>query len=478
MTRTERLAAEAKRVYGGNRPFVWMLVAALALRILTMVLYWPTVLQWVDGIRYLRIHIDFFGDPYAPAGYSAFLQAMHFITPNLGVTIFAQHLLGMVSATLLYMAMKRLGCVPWLALIPGALVLFSGDYLFLEHILMSETLFIVFLCASVYAVLRALDDPRARVWLGVSGATMILAALVRPITLEMPLVIGAWAFFVLGGSLKDRVFNALAAIVPAALVLVLYLIPASAIGPHAGLNEMTGWNLYARVAPFADCAKFTPPPGTRVLCETTPPDYRSGPFSYAWVPTSPGLAHFPLTPEGGQKPGEFAEAVLKAQPLDYAKAIVKDMLRYVDPEIGAGPERQYSGIPYALYQFEYLTPGLEEKIGRQIEQKGYTGVLPVHASGIEELETYQRLVHLEGLPLLLMAALAIAGIVLGRGRLRAAIVLLSLTVFLLLLMPVMTLSYDPRYAWPPAPLLLAAAVLGALVIYRRCATGSVSDPTT
>src|SRR3569623_1563185 len=37
-----------------------------------------------------------------------------------------------------------------------------------------------------------------------------------------------------------------------------------------GLSRNGDWHLYARVAPFADCTKFTPPPGTETLCETTP----------------------------------------------------------------------------------------------------------------------------------------------------------------------------------------------------------------
>ena len=45
----------------------------------------------------------------------------------------------------------------------------------------------------------------------------------------------------------------------------------------SGLNGLTtngSWALYGRVAPWADCTKFRPPPGTRTLCEVTPPSRR------------------------------------------------------------------------------------------------------------------------------------------------------------------------------------------------------------
>jgi hypothetical protein len=449
-----------------NRAFFIVLGAALVLRILTMVLYSPSVLQWVDGIRYLRIHPSgFFGDEYAPAGYPAFLRAIFFFTPNLLVTIFAQHILGLISGTFLYLMVKRVSGIAWLGLIPAGIVFFSGDYLLMEHILMSETLFTTLVIVSMWAAIEALYSDRPWLWLGISGVVMILSALVRPITLEVPIVIALWAIVALGGPLRQRVTNALAALVPAGITLAAYLALASAIGPHTGLNEMTGWDLYARVAPFADCSKFTPPAGTAKLCETTPPGQRNGPFYYAWVGESPGLSNFPLTPEGGTKPGEFARAVIEHQPLEYLKAVTKDMVRYIDP--GVGHEKIYAGIPYALYQFDYKTPGEEQSIGEQIEEKGYTDVLPVHAPGIQLLAAYQAIFHIGGLPILVMALLAIAGMVIDRGRRRAAIVLLSGCAFLLFLLPTLTLSYEVRYGWPPTPILCAAAVLSALAIYQR-----------
>jgi hypothetical protein len=430
-----------------------------------MALYSPAVLQWGDGTRYLRVGpTGFFGDPYSPAGYTAFLRAIHFFDSNLLVTMAIQNVVGLAGGTFLYLMVRRVSGHLWLGLLPAGIVFLSGDFIFLEHILMAETLFMALVFASLYAALRALDDPHPNAWLAGSSVLMVASALVRPITLELPLVVGAWAFVALGPTSRQRVVNALAAIVPGAFLLSAYLLVASSIGPYTGINEMSGWDLYSRIAPFANCQKFTPPPGTRKLCETTSPLKRNGPFYYSWITTSPGRSAFPLTPAASKKPGEFARAAIEGQPLDYLKAVVKDMLRYVDPNIGT--ERQYSGIPYALYQFSYKTPGVQETMEKEIKKKGYSGVT-VRSGGIQELEAYQTVVRVDGLPLLLMGVLAFVGIVVERGRRRWAIVLLSICSFLMFLLPVMTLSYDVRYGWPPTPLLAAAAALSGLGLFER-----------
>jgi hypothetical protein len=451
---------------GAYRPFLVLLGLAVLLRLAALFLYRPSVLQWVDGLRYLRVSPHgFFSDPWSPAGYTAFLRAVHFISANLSVTIAAQHVLGVIGGSFIYLTMRRASAPAWLALIPASIVLLGGDYLFLEHILMSETLFMTLIFVGLYAAVRAHGDPHPCGWLAVAGAVMALSSLVRTLTLVLPVVIAIWALVVLGGPARQRLGNALACLVPAAVVIGMYLIVSLAIGPYAGISNMSGWDLYARVAPFADCSKFTPPAGTRGLCEKTPPSARPGPFYYDWQPTSPGRRLFPHTPAGSKLPGEWAKAAIIGEPLAYAKAVVKDMVRYVDPTVGAN--RPYSGIPYELYQFDYRDRNEEQAIGKAIESRGYTGVLPVHAGGIELLEDYQTVFHLGGLSTLVFAVLALVGAVFERGRRRHVILLLTISAFLLYLLPTLTLSYDVRYGWPPAPLLAGAAALAALGLLER-----------
>ncbi|MCW3064241.1 MAG: hypothetical protein JWN32_1413, partial [Solirubrobacterales bacterium] len=441
---------------GAYRPFLVLLGLAVLLRVAALFLYRPSVLQWVDGLRYLRVSPHgFFSDPWSPAGYTAFLRAVHLVTPNLTVTTAAQDLLGVIGGSFVYLTVRRAGAPAWLALVPAAIPLLSGDYVFLEHILMSETLFMTLLFAGIYAAVRAHGDPHPHRWLAIAGVVLAASALVRTLTLVLPIVIAIWALVVFGGSARQRVVSALACLVPAGAVIGAYLIVSLSIGPYAGISNMSGWDLYARAAPFADCSKFTPPAGTRGLCETLPSSQRPGPFYYDWQPTSPGRRLFPHTPAGSKLPGKWAKAAILGQPLAYAKAVIKDFVRYVDPTIGAN--RAYSGIPYDLYQFGYRDRGEEQQIGKAIESRGYTGVLPVHAGGMRLLEDYQTVFHLGGLSTLVFAVLALFGAVRERGRRRHVILLLTVSAVLLYLLPTLTLSYDVRYGWPPAPLLAAAA---------------------
>src|SRR5437879_6376142 len=83
--------------------------------------------------RYLRITpTGFFGDPYAPAGYPAFLRAIYFVSSNLTFTVVLQHLVALVGGTFLYLMMRRLTGRVWLSLVPAGIVFLSGDYIFME----------------------------------------------------------------------------------------------------------------------------------------------------------------------------------------------------------------------------------------------------------------------------------------------------------------------------------------------------------
>jgi len=80
------------------------------------------------------------------------------------------------------------------------------------------------------------------------------------------------------------------------------------------------------VGPFADCSKFTPPKGTRVLCERTPPERRANPGAYVLTAGySPGIKHFrgPFdgTSEDNRKVGAFARAAILGQPFDYLEKV-------------------------------------------------------------------------------------------------------------------------------------------------------------
>ena len=114
-------------------------------------------------------------------------------------------------------------------------------------------------------------------------------------------------------------------------------------GKYLGLCDMRGWNLYARVAPFADCQKFSPPHGTAILCEQRSVSERPGPFGYVWDLNSIARRSFELGPTTGQKLEAFAWQAIIHQPADYIHAVLIDLARYIEPSIGGAAA--YGGQP-------------------------------------------------------------------------------------------------------------------------------------
>lgn len=83
---------------------------------------------------------------------------------------------------------------------------------------------------------------------------------------------------------------------------------------YTGWTPTGMWNLYGRAAPFADCNEFTPPRGTRRLCEAKPPSQRGGPAQYVYdISQSPGLRHSSPSPE--RRPRVKVLVLLVAGPL-------------------------------------------------------------------------------------------------------------------------------------------------------------------
>ena len=105
-----------------------------------------------------------------PAGYPAFLRAVHLVTFDyFPATIVLQHLLGIASGLLVYATVRRLGASRPLALVPTAVVLLGGDLIFFtEHAVLSEALFTFLLTAALYAAVRALDE-RPALWAAGAG---------------------------------------------------------------------------------------------------------------------------------------------------------------------------------------------------------------------------------------------------------------------------------------------------------------------
>lgn len=456
------------------RPLLALLVAGALLRVTLMIAYFPAVMLSYDSPRYARIDsMAMFGDFWMPAAYPMLLRFLHAISHQLWFTIAVQHLMGLAVGLVLLGAVRRLGVKRSVACVPAAVPLLSGDHLYLEHQVMADYFLIFLATVGLAAAVRGLV-PRLRVgWLVTASALLGTAALARSVGIVLVPILVLCTLFWIRGPLKRRATALASAVLPGAGVLGLYVGLFIALdGQHLGLSDMRGWNLYSRVAPFADCRKFDPPEETKILCEERAPADRPGPFGYVWDVSSVPRRNFELGPETGRRLGEFATLAIRHQPGEYLRAVAIDLARYIDPSLSPRP---YSGQPPEILSFGWRDMAVEEAVVRAMS-RGYRGTT-VHLHGQRILGTYQNTFRLSGAPIFALVILTFLGMWKASGPLRLGVILFGLSAFALFVVPVLTVSYDFRYGIPPGTFVAAAGILGAASIWPRLRTNSPSAET-
>jgi hypothetical protein len=450
------------------RPLLVVVGLGVALRVLLLALYFPAVMQSDDSPRFARAvahQTGLFDDYWMPAGYPAFLKIVRHISNHVWVSIAVQHLLGVATALVVYLALRHVRLARPLALVAAGVLLLSGDLLYLEHILMADQFLFMFAAAACCAGVVGLFPRVDARWLALAGALAAAAMLSRSVGAGVVAALAVTALIGAGAGRRRRALACVSVLAGAAVITGLY-VGAFELknGRYLGLSDMRGWNLYSRVAPLAKCSAFRPPAGTRILCERTPPRSRLGPFYYVWDPASPSMSHFkPENPSTGGPLLKFAEATLVAQPGNYLDAVGTDLLRYVEPSIGL--QRGYSGQGRDLVWFGFRDPAIEAGVTHALEPR-YTGVT-VHAPGEQFFAAYQNLFRVDRLVLLAALLLAFAGVVAGRGAARLGASAFGLSALALYVVPTATVSYDFRYGIPPTYLLAVAAICGVAALMER-----------
>ena len=266
-----------------------------------------------------------------------FLRLLHGIAPHLILVIIVQHALGLGAAVLFFLAVRRCGGPRGLGLAPAAIIALGGDQLFLEHSALSDSLFIFLLSAMLYCAVRA-SQGGAR-WAALAGLCAGLGVWDRGAGIAMVAVIALWLLFSAGRPTRRTIAVGVLSLVVSLASIGVYIEWRHAASGLSGLTTNSSWNLYGRVAPWADCTKFTPPPGTRQLCETTPPSrrgYRSTEY-YIYTSASPAwrLLGPPYLvskyPHAMTLLRQWSQAAILGQPLDYLHAVWLDTIRLVDP---------------------------------------------------------------------------------------------------------------------------------------------------
>ena len=451
----------------------WVLLAivcaGVALRLLAALSWWPAVTTLVDSFPYAA-YAERGGleNPQHPAGYPWLLALAGVFSRELGVAVILQHVSGIAAGLLLYCAVRRVTCSAWPALAPAAIVILGGDQIFLEHAIMSEAAFAFALALVFYAAIRALDEPApVYKWPLAAGALIAVATTIRSAGLALaPIVILA---LLLGGSppWRRRLIAPVGVAAVLGALLLAYAVASDQVNRRFEIAPSSGWHLYARVAPFADCGRFDPPEGTEALCEPRPAAERPSLDYYLYDPGSPARREFGDLGDHDDRLGAFARAAILAQPGDYLSAAWDDLSAYFVPgsyelrsDQGAHLEGQ---IDWSVGTTDYPADVRREfaltEFGMQEFFDPFT--VGIDPSGVELLNVEQRLIRFGATALVISTILIAVGLFVGSRRNRIAVLLFGGGGLAILLASSLSVYYVARYTVPIAGGMIAAAAIAA-----------------
>ena len=437
-----------------------LLGVGLALRVYFMFAWSPALTGYGDsGIYFQGAVRSLWTDPIRTVGYSMFLRLLHGIASHLILVIIVQHALGLGAAALLFLAVRRCGGPRGLGLAPAAIIALGGDQLFLEHSALSDSLFIFLLSAMLYCAVRASQG--CAWWAALAGLCAGLGVWDRAAGVAMVAVIALWLLFSAGRPTRHTIAVGLLSLVVSLGSIGVYIEWRHASSGLSGLTTNSSWNLYGRVAPWADCTKFTPPMGTRALCEKPPwpPEFQVA-ASYIFGLGSPARALFgpPYVvskyPHAMALLQKWSEAAILGQPLDYLHAVWLDSIRLVYPN-----HRSYGYVSADQLIASLLSR--ENAFAVEMQSLLYPGDRAIPRGDAGPLKEWERITRVDGVWMLILLALCLAGPWLLRGRARSGMVLFAVTALVLLFFPILVNGYDYRYAVPAFGPLLAAGALAA-----------------
>lgn len=460
-----------------------LVLAGIVLRVFASLAGWPTLPTLADSWPYSNYAANnIFANPQHPPGYSLFLATFGLITRSVGVFIVLQHLIGIATALLLFAAIRRMCGSPWPGVIAAAVVLLDADVLFLEDQIMSETLFTLLMAATLYATARVLEGPdRWWPWPILLGVFSVLMTMSRTAGIFLIPVILLALLFAGPRPWRPRLPTLAAYVI---IVVALFFVQAgvsSLTGNPFGITPSPGWHLYARAAPIADCTQFTPPPGTRPLCEETAMEVRGGPDHYLYDDDSPALREFGTMGVEDSKLKEFGEQVVLHQPRAFLESVWPDIWAYFFPD-SYGQRTSGHGTDIDG-QLAWLWANNEDEVQQQTQEGMETFFTPFHVHRrhrlIDAFYHYQRIVRFGGTMLTISTLLILIGLFVGTRRRRIAVFVLGIGGLAILVLPMFSANYIGRYMVPPAGLYAAAAVIAAMSIVsslrsRRRGSGAAS----
>ncbi len=348
--------AVIRRSLAGNKLFALALIPAVLLRVDAELGYrWQSWFN--DSFSYVSAAVTLTPNTSRPSGYPVYLWLLSPFHSYFLVTA-SQHLMGLLVAVMIYaLARRRFGAPSWVAVLFTLPVLYDGFEIQLEHLIMTDTLFLFLAFAAVTMLLWS-PRPSWRACLA-AGLLLGLATTVRSTGLALIPVFGLYLLIRFLPAAVTAGWRGWRALIAGLVVCgIAFAVPiigyeawySSAHGEFT-MTESTGVFLYSRVMTFADCSRMTLPTDLLALCTSVPPAQRPIAQAYIWTDVSP-LDRFPapkFSPTVNKLAEEFAIRAIEAQPLDYARTVWDDSVRSFDWKREVFP----NGQTYSEYLFGY-----------------------------------------------------------------------------------------------------------------------------
>ena len=423
-----------------------LVVAGIALRVWMWAAVTPAVTNLSDSLVYVGMADgELFADPIRQAGYSDLPpRGAPGLRPDRAPRSRSSTCSASRRRLVLYATVRRAGGQVWAAAIAAAAVLLSVDQIFLEHSLMSETLFTFVLALAMYTATRALVAGAERrigplsertVWLlGTGVALGLLPGSASSASHSLPSSrFGPSSRFrperrtANGGRRAPHAGSRAQLLSPPP--------PSSSSSPtpstaRPGSRPRRAGGRTLRSAQFADCSTLDPPAGTESLCEETPSDERNGPDFYFFEPESPAVELYGAPPNGDDELGTFGRRAILAQPFAYAEAVARDFARFFI--LADQGRRDFAGPAYEALEVDREAGPVEEDVAAVFNEYYAPEEYTTHASA-STLASVQHALRFHPTLMLISVFLRAAGLFWERGPRRALIApCLSCSIALLL----------------------------------------------
>ena len=282
-------------------------------------------------------------------------------------------------------------------------------------------------------------------------------------------VIAGWLLFSAGRPTRRTLAVAALSLAISLATVGAYIEWRQAASGLSGLTTNNAWNLYGRVGPWADCTKFTPPPGTAALCEARPPSlrgYRSGGNDYIYNTESPAQKLFGPPYRVSKYPHAMALLQKWSRPRSSASRWTTCTPSGWTRSAWSTPTTPPTATCRPTNWSRSCCTGPTITAARTSSSNSgstcsiHTTPRLIAATSAPFVE-WERITRLDGAWMVLLLALCLSGPWLAVRGTRSPTALFSLTALVLLFLPILTKGYDYRFVIPAYGPLVAAGTLAA-----------------